>query len=393
MTTYAVPATVQITRSVPRSAEAVGVPVGTSGTVPRILGLSRAALAAHGFEGNVGQSLVLPSADGPTLVAVGIGDPAKVSATVLRNAAAAVVRGAGKRAVVATTLADLGVGTGDRVAFMLANSAQHVAALLGACKQRAVPLNVNQHYTVEELRHLLGDAEPAVVICEDAVAPAVRAALGLLGAGADEPAVHPVGALDAELGAATAQAHRSDRRGDDRYLLYTGGTTGLPQGVEWRQEDLYFAALGGGDRAGLAVTEPGDVVRTLAGEPTRVLVACPLMHGTAQWVTLGTLLGGGTVVLSVDEAFHADALLDLAQREAVGQLVLVGDAYAVPLADALDRSHDQRVEELAVELQGSQVVIALRSEADTNLELWAGGRAAEVFKQVYGLPLVIQTRK
>ncbi|MFZ9629101.1 MAG: leucyl aminopeptidase [Ilumatobacteraceae bacterium] len=107
MTQYAQPASVQIVRSVPRSADAVGVPVGTSGTVPRVLGLSRAALAAHGFEGNVGQSLVVPSSDGPTLVAVGIGDPTKITTTVLRNAAAAVVRGAGKRAVVATTLADL----------------------------------------------------------------------------------------------------------------------------------------------------------------------------------------------------------------------------------------------------------------------------------------------
>ncbi|MFM7253874.1 MAG: leucyl aminopeptidase [Ilumatobacteraceae bacterium] len=107
MTTFLQPASVQINRSVPKSAQAVGVPVGTTGAVPRLLGLSRAALSAHGFEGKVGQSLAVPSGDGPTLVAVGIGDPGKVDTTVLRTAAAAVVRAAGSRAVVATTLADL----------------------------------------------------------------------------------------------------------------------------------------------------------------------------------------------------------------------------------------------------------------------------------------------
>jgi len=100
-------ATVQISRSVPKSADAVGVPVATSGAVPRSLGLGRAALAAHGFEGKPGQVLVVPQASGPTMIAVGVGEPGSLTVSSLRTAAAAVVRAAGKRAVVATTLADL----------------------------------------------------------------------------------------------------------------------------------------------------------------------------------------------------------------------------------------------------------------------------------------------
>jgi leucyl aminopeptidase len=97
---------VHIVRSTPKTVESVGVPVGTRGVVPRSLGLNRAALTAAGFEGKPGQTLVLPSATGPTMIAVGIGDD-KLSASILRNAAASLVRAAGKRASLATTLSDL----------------------------------------------------------------------------------------------------------------------------------------------------------------------------------------------------------------------------------------------------------------------------------------------
>ena len=99
-------AAVQIVRTTPKNADAVGVPVATSGAVPRSLGMSRAALAANGFDGKVGQTLVLPSASGPAQIAVGVGEPGALTLTSLRSAAAALVRAAGKRAVVATSLVD-----------------------------------------------------------------------------------------------------------------------------------------------------------------------------------------------------------------------------------------------------------------------------------------------
>ncbi len=99
--------TVQLSRSVPTKVDAVAVPVATEGAVPRSLGLSRAALEKSGFDGSVGQTLVVPSSTGPTQIAVGIGKPGSLSTTVLRNAAAAVVRAIGKRTSIATPLADL----------------------------------------------------------------------------------------------------------------------------------------------------------------------------------------------------------------------------------------------------------------------------------------------
>lgn len=243
----------------------------------------------------------------------------------------------------AAALAALGVAAGDRVALMLRNHLPHVAALLGAFKLRAVPLNVNLHYTVEELRHLLADADPAVVVCEDELVSTVRGAVeqNAWGPSAPTAAVWSRRALTELLETTPPAARRSDRSGADLYLLYTGGTTGLPKGVEWRQEDLFFAALGGDSRVDGALATPADALAALRHAPTRVLVACPLMHGTAQWVTLGALLSGGTVVLFTEDGFDADALLDLAEAERVAQLVVVGDAFAVPLADALD-AHPER---------------------------------------------------
>jgi leucyl aminopeptidase len=101
------PVSVEVVRSVPRTVEAVGLPVAATGPVPRQLGLSRAALAANGFEGKAGQVLVLPAATGPAYVAIGIGDPNALTAAGLRSAAATLVRAAGKRTTIATTLADL----------------------------------------------------------------------------------------------------------------------------------------------------------------------------------------------------------------------------------------------------------------------------------------------
>ncbi len=97
---------VHIARTTPKTVEVVGVPVGASGAVPRSLGMTRAVLAGHGFEGKAGQTLVVPAADGPTHIAVGIGN-GTLTTQGLRNAAAALVRAAGKRTTVATSLADL----------------------------------------------------------------------------------------------------------------------------------------------------------------------------------------------------------------------------------------------------------------------------------------------
>ena len=97
---------VESARSIPKNADAIGIPVGVTGTVPRQLGLSRSALSEHGFDGKVGQTLVVPSSNGPTLVAVGIGDARKATAATVRRSAAALARATARRSHVVTNLVD-----------------------------------------------------------------------------------------------------------------------------------------------------------------------------------------------------------------------------------------------------------------------------------------------
>lgn len=247
----------------------------------------------------------------------------------------------------AGVLVAAGVSVGDRVAVALPNGLAHLALLLAAFKARAVPVNVNDHYTADELRTVLVDAEPSVVVAAPARHAAVLRALGAAGAtggaaGAEDtaPLSSTVLELTDELARTVLGAaplpRRSDRSGQDPYLLYTGGTTGVPKGVEWRQEDLFFSALGGDSRPGPPIGDPVDVLEVLSRAASAVLVASPLMHGTAQWVALGSLLAGRHVVVAPSDSLDAPALWDLAETEQVSQLVVVGDAFARPLTAALD---------------------------------------------------------
>jgi acyl-CoA synthetase (AMP-forming)/AMP-acid ligase II len=136
------------------------------------------------------------------------------------------------------------------------------------------------------------------------------------------------------------------RSADDLYLLYTGGTTGMPKGVMWRHEDIYFASLGGRGTPsrGLPPLRRAEEVleRAVQGDPIkRRLPLCPLMHGGAQWVALETLLNGGGLVLDVDRHFDAMNALRVLSDERVELTMLIGDATARPLADALEAVPDE----------------------------------------------------
>ena len=133
-----------VARSMPKAVDAVAWPVATSGVVPRALGLNRAALASHGFEGKAGQTLVLPAATGPTMIALGIGDAESLTATTLRNAAAAAVRAVGKRASLATSLADVDGVDAATAAQVIVEGAQLAAYRFAGLKSDKSAGNLTQ---------------------------------------------------------------------------------------------------------------------------------------------------------------------------------------------------------------------------------------------------------
>ena len=247
---------------------------------------------------------------------------------------------ADRSARLATHLVSLGVGPGDKVAIDLINRTQYLEAFWAALNLGAVPLNVNYRYGAIEIQYLLDDADAKVVITEPAFADEVDKAAKRLGRQRGKrfkPEIVDIGDdYETLLASSTPTGPWQDRApsGDDLIFLYTGGTTGMPKGVMWRNDDLY-AALWGMGRPG---SEPPDPVAAVeAGKRAgTALPACPLMHGTGLFITLSTLSGGGTVVLIDRTGLDAELLWDEVERNSVQVLTIVGDAFARPLLAALD---------------------------------------------------------
>src|SRR5689334_2592827 len=201
----------------------------------------------------------------------------------------------------AHALAARGVGPGDHVACYLYNSIEYLEVMLAAFKLRAVPINVNYRYVEDELRYLLDDADVVAVVFHREFAPklaAIQDALPKLRTylAVDDGTPPPPELLGAEdyeavLDAASPDRDFAPRSADDLYILYTGGTTGMPKGVMWRQEDVFFGAFGGGNLGDAPITAPEQVVDSFDLH-RRGLPACPFMHGTAHWMAFGTLYSG-----------------------------------------------------------------------------------------------------
>ena len=260
----------------------------------------------------------------------------------------------------ANGLADLGLSAGDHVGVLAYDSIEHVESMLACFKLRAVPVNVNWRYAGAELAYLFDDAELQALICDAELRPDVPTPQVVVEIGGD---------YDALLSRSSPARDFGERSPDDHYVLYTGGTTGLPKGVVWRQEDIFFAVLGGGNPGGPPIPRPEEISRTVVEKPALrlqtflppddpgpsqfvQLALGPLMHAGGQWSTLGTLLGGGKVVLYPDRHMDLHRVLELVERERVVSLNLVGDAHAVPLLDVL-RAEPARWDTSSLRLLGS----------------------------------------
>ncbi len=245
-----------------------------------------------------------------------------------------------------------GIGRGHHVGLQLVNGTEYVEGMLACYKLSAVPINLNFRYVEAELRHLYEDADLAAVIhhrqFSSRVASAARQTpmlqqLIVVEDGTDEQP--PPGSVDYEHAIAAADPARPfnvARNGDDRYIAYTGGTTGLPKGVVWRQEDIFFAAMGGGDpfATGNVVNSPHELAERLPETGVTMLVTPPMMHVSAQWGVFLTLFTGGRVVFPSPGSLDPEATLRLIVAEHVNVLVIVGDAMARPLADAVRRAKE-----------------------------------------------------
>jgi 3-oxocholest-4-en-26-oate---CoA ligase len=244
-------------------------------------------------------------------------------------------------------LAEAGVRAGDHVGIYALNSVEWVETLWAVFKIRAVWVNINYRYVEDELRYLIGNADLVAMVhqrCFGDRLAAIPDALGgirhrvVIEDGTD--AVGPPGGVDYEEAVAAGSPERDfgPRSSDDIYILYTGGTTGMPKGVVWRHEDVLFA-LGGGlsPVTGEKITSPGGLVeRGLQAGPTTSLPIAPLMHGATQWSVMGGSFTGNKAVLVAQ--FDPAEVWRLVGEEQVNLMMITGDAMARPLIEALETS-------------------------------------------------------
>ena len=243
----------------------------------------------------------------------------------------------------------LGIGPGDHVGLQLHNGSEYLEGMLAAYKLRAVPININYHYVAAELQYLYTDADLVAVVVHQAFAPGVAEVTGqcsklqhVFCVADDSGATVDPGFHDYE----ESLEHSSDKRdfaprdSDDIYIVYTGGTTGMPKGVMWHHRDIFFGAMGGGDldQSRGPIQEPAELVGRIGDMAPAALPAPPFMHAAAQWAALSLLFSGGKIVIPAAGIFEPDAIWQSVDDEAVNLLIVVGDAMATPLADALEAS-------------------------------------------------------
>jgi len=253
---------------------------------------------------------------------------------------------------IAHTLLEAGVQEQDKVAHYLYNCPEFLESMFGIWKAGLAPVNTNYRYVDDELVYLWTNADAVAVIFHGSFAehvervrdrvPAVRTWLWV----DDDGGPCPDWAQPYE-DAATSHPGRVSgswgRDGDHLYMLYTGGTTGMPKGVMWRQDDL-VRALAGAAIDPRYKQDPVDlsITRELVTKPGLVgLPACPLMHGTGCMTQLITLAGGGAVVTLASRNLDIEEMLDTVEREHVNTIAIVGDAFGKPILRALEAHPDR----------------------------------------------------
>ena len=253
---------------------------------------------------------------------------------------------------IASLLTEFGVGHDAKVGQLLFNCPEYLETAYASFKVRASTVNVNYRYKAPEIVHVLSDSGATALVYHGAFSEVVEQAraslpkitLFLQVNGGDNLPLLP-GAVDYDAAMASHQPMAPiQRSGADSLLLYTGGTTGLPKGVVWSHSGLFGAlAFTGYASLGLSLPETIDDVSRIASElnssgksPVN-MTAPPLMHGTAMFLAFSTFVLGGTVVLLGGRKFSAAELLRLVERERVNQLSIVGDAFARPIVEELER--------------------------------------------------------
>jgi fatty-acyl-CoA synthase len=264
----------------------------------------------------------------------------------------------------------------DHVALALYNGNEYLEGMLGSYRARLAPFNVNYRYVGEELRYLLNDAVPRALILHSSLAPILAEVLPTLDIAPDvllqvadesgEALLPGAEWYEEALAASSPDGAPVEPSPDDLYILYTGGTTGMPKGVLWRQHDIFMAAMGG-RKVGtweIVTSYEGLTERLAESFPLKLLVLPPLMHGAAQWACFMLMAQGATLLFPDDtRRVDPDDVWSTVEREQANTMTIVGDAVLRPLVMQLDKKKYDLSSFFAVGNGGAPLTPAVRALA------------------------------
>jgi acyl-CoA synthetase (AMP-forming)/AMP-acid ligase II len=241
-------------------------------------------------------------------------------------------------------LAGQGVGPGDHVGIYSLNSVEWVETAWAVFKLRAVWININYRYVKDELRYLFTNADLVALVHQAEFGPRVAELLPdlpdlrliiAIEDGSGEPLVAGTVPYEEALAQGSPERDFAPRSNDDHYILYTGGTTGMPKGVVWRHEDVFYALGGGVDPStNTRIQRPEEMVEKGRNGQVTLLPIAPLMHGATQWSVMGQSFVGNRTILV--PKFDPHTVWRLVESEKANSIMITGDAMGKPLIEALD---------------------------------------------------------
>jgi fatty-acyl-CoA synthase len=248
-------------------------------------------------------------------------------------------------------LLDAGLVFGDKVGFYLRNNAAYMEFLSACFKARMTHVNVNYRYVERELWYILDNSD-AIAVLFDAefkrevfdLMPELPNVKLWIQLGDEDNLLKDTVGYEALAAGGDGKRLGLERSGEDMFFLYTGGTTGMPKGVMWEHQNHWFAGNRGAPMPGM---EPPDSVHAhaqnvkAAGAGRRSFPACPQMHGTGLFTSIGALAQGGCIVTTNSARFDPEETWQLVQDYSVTSMAIVGDAFAKPLLAVLDQEPEK----------------------------------------------------
>jgi len=279
----------------------------------------------------------------------------------------------------ANALKKLGIKKGSHIGIYAFNCVEWLEIMLGAYKLCAIPININYRYVEEELKYLIDNADMEAIFYHKQFSNKlenIKSHLPLLkdficiedNSGEDD-------VIDKSFNFEDLIANEDesrldvDRSGDDKYILYTGGTTGMPKGVVWRMEDVLMTLGGGIDAVtGEKYPTPEAFADKCLQDQTIALALAPFMHGGAQWQSFNSFFSGWKLIINDQISFDADYVWEIVAKEKVMNLTIMGDAMGRPLCDALPRAIEKGLDLSSLFVLSSTASVFSASIKDTILE-------------------------